>query len=516
MIRNKRKEIILTLLTLTVGLLVLINSRLFFHRFDVTENKVFTISQVSRDVFQEAEEPLRVIYYVSDKLRQYSPLPTQIEDLLREYAAQSRGKMTLEMVDPVLSGRVNEAERAGILPQQIQIYEEDQQSVAKVYSGILLRYRDRREVLPLAVRVETLEYDLTSRLRHLIRNERSTVAVMAGSAAKDLNRDYSYMLGMLRESYDVKVLNREEPIPPEADALILLGNKDITDDGARRINNFLLGGGRVFFGAEGVAMDLQGNEPPVPGDDPLLELLDEYGVRVRPALLQDQYAKVIQYQTQQGMSLGRYSLWIQIAGRNVSAESPVTHPFTGLDLFWASPLSKAPGSSGDLEVLASASPAAWTMENYFMIDPARVSPQPPSPGGASSYPVMMAYTGQGKAPDSPEENPGGAVRFLVMGDSDFASNYIQMADSPYNLDFLGGALQWLLNEEDLLSIRNRSARDMTLSGIQEPGARESWIFLTYLTTMILVPLGVAFYGILRYLRRRRETRRQYTREVIHD
>ncbi len=514
--RRKRMEIMILTLTLAVGLLAAVNSRIFFSRFDWTENNIFTISQVSKDLFQEAEEPIRAVYYVSDKLRDYSEVPTRVEDMLREYAAHSRGRLSLEVVDPVAAGRISEVEQAGIQPQQIQVREQDQQSVVTVYTGIVLEYMDRRKVIPVAAQTETLEYDLTSRLRRLIRNETKTVGVLIGEEGRSLERDFSFLRQVLAETYQVKAIERGAgEIASTVDVLMVLGNKDLTESDARRVDSYLMRGGRVFFGAEGVAFGSQSRQMPQAGDDPLLDLLEEYGVEVEPVWVQDQYGKVVQYQSSRGPAMGRYSLWFQVAGRNVSSDSLVTSPFTGLDLFWASPLRINPEAQPEMTILAKSSPQAWPMEKRFQVSPERVGTPPPTPEAGEQFNLMLSAEGRLSSafPEDGSEDPGaqgdpGApdavenARFLVLGDADFASGYIQTAESPYNLDFAAGAVQWLANEEDLLSIKNRSARDRTLSAIQDPSAQRSWVLFTYIVNLVLVPLLVILLGVSRYISRR--------------
>jgi ABC-type uncharacterized transport system involved in gliding motility auxiliary subunit len=162
---NKNQARVISLLSVAIFLFAfLISGRLFF-RLDLTKNKAYTISEVSRNLYKEISNQVRITYFVSDKLKQAHPMPGEIADLLREYAANSRGKIRFFQKDPAKAGLLQAVEDLGIEPQQIQLAEQTEITVATVYSGILIEYLDRESVIPVVFSLDTLEYDLSSRIR---------------------------------------------------------------------------------------------------------------------------------------------------------------------------------------------------------------------------------------------------------------------------------------------------------------------------------------------------------------
>src|SRR6056297_3519631 len=121
MISQRMKEIVLVLLTVTLAVLLLINAQRYFTRIDLTEEKIHTISDVSKNLFSEIEEQVTITYYVSDKLRNVTQIPQQIEDLLYEYATYGRGKIQVSVIDPDQYGVAGELQELGIQPRQIQV-----------------------------------------------------------------------------------------------------------------------------------------------------------------------------------------------------------------------------------------------------------------------------------------------------------------------------------------------------------------------------------------------------------
>jgi ABC-type uncharacterized transport system involved in gliding motility auxiliary subunit len=118
---KKRAEIVVFLLGLAIILLAALNSSRFFARLDLTESKAFSISRVSKKLFQEIPEQVYITYYVSERLRKLYAFPQAIEDLLQEYAAYSRGKIRVESLDPLAVGEVTRAGQYGVPPQQIEV-----------------------------------------------------------------------------------------------------------------------------------------------------------------------------------------------------------------------------------------------------------------------------------------------------------------------------------------------------------------------------------------------------------
>ena len=179
---NKKQAKLLALLSLAAfALAFLLNGRLWF-RLDLTSGRSNTIAEVSRNLHREITDELRITYFVSARLAASHPLPSAIADLLREYAAHSHGKIRFVQRDPAETALARSVEELGIIPWQVQIIENNEPAAVNVYSGILIEYLDREDVIPLALSLETLEYDLTSRIRSLVRNTSRELGIIAAGA----------------------------------------------------------------------------------------------------------------------------------------------------------------------------------------------------------------------------------------------------------------------------------------------------------------------------------------------
>ncbi|MDR3341530.1 MAG: GldG family protein [Treponema sp.] len=523
---TKKQVTIITVLTVAALILGLLISRRLWFRLDLTKNKAYTISAVSRNLYTEIPDQVRITYYISEKLSAIHPLPGEITDLLREYAAYSRGKIRFTVRDPAKAGLVQAVEQLGIQPQQIQTVEQDQASVATVYTGMVIEYLDELEVLPVVFSLDTLEYDLTSRIRSLVRGTERDVGVIVGDSYKEWTRDYPYVNQAFGQSgFNVRLINPGDEIPDTLPALFVLGGTEDLDTWALyRMDRYIQGGGKVLFALEGVYVNTQGSfEARVMTDKGLLAMVSFYGATVKPELVLDKAALMIQYQTTgpsggRQIRMARYSHWIGILEERGNRNHPVTARFGGVDLFWPSPIELNPPESISAEPLFTSSPEAWLQTRDFATNPditylfEREAPDTKGVkilGAALSgkFPSWFADvpkpTREGVTdalPDLPAETT--PSRIIVIGDTDMASTFMQYTRGQRNLDFLLQAVGWLGNDDDIIGIRNRQIQAGRLDKIIDQEKRGRAMMLSRIINVVFVPLGVIILGIFLTWKRR--------------
>jgi ABC-type uncharacterized transport system involved in gliding motility auxiliary subunit len=527
---RKQAALLAALSTASLILALLLSRRIWF-RLDITKNQAYTISPVSRNLYTEIPDQVRITYYVSDKLASIHPLPGEIEDLLREYAARSRGRIQLLVRDPAKAGMVQTVEQLGILPQQIQTVEQDEASIATVYTGIVIEYLDTLEVLPVVFGLETLEYDLSSRIRAMVRGTEREVGVIVGDTAKQWSTDYGYLnQAFIQAGFRVRLLNPGDEIGDALPVLFVLGGAEYMDEWALyRIDRYIQGGGKVFFALEGVEVNTQyGAEARVINDRGLLAMVSFYGATLGPALVLDPSALTISYQTQNAsggaqLRLARYPLWIAVLAENGNPGHPITSGFGGLDLFWASPIDLNPREGIAAEILFTSTPGAWLMTGDFVLNPElsyRFAAEQPDTEGvkilgaalSGKFPSWFAGTAKPVREGSGEELPDmpgetGESRIVVVGDTDIVSTYIEYTQGQQNLSFLIQAADWLGNDDDIIGIRNRQTQTGRLNRITDPRDRARTMAFARLLNVAVLPLAVVAAGFFIILRRKPGSRR---------
>ena len=527
---TKRQTIILTSLTIAVFVLMLMVSSRFWFRLDLTKNRAYTISQVSRNLHAGIPDIVNITYYLSDRLRTFDPAPGEIEDTLREYAAYSRGKIRLTVKDPVKEGVARMVEEIGLQPRQLQNVEQDQASLTTIYSGIVIEYLDTIETLPWVISTETLEYDLTSRIRAMVNDTERVIGIIVGDSYREWAGDFTYFNMILTNAgFRLRMLKPGEEIPDSLPALLVLGGAEYLDDWALyRIDRYIQLGGKVMFAVDGIFVDVYGTlEARKLNDLGLLDMIASYGVIIRPELALDKNALTIQYQimSQYGAQykISRYPLWISVLDSAGNSEHPVSSGFSGIDLYWPSPLELHPPQGVEAVSLFTSSGEAWAAREYLYTDPEipymleieADQTRGTKILGASlngAFPSFFKGALKPVREGSDETLPDMPVfaresRIIVVGDTDFTAD-IMSATQNYNfgdmknLDFLLRAADWLVNDDDIIGIRSRLPQTGRFDKITNESARTAAMRFSQVTNVVLVPLFVIAAGMVLALRRK--------------
>ena len=532
----------MTVIALVLGIMV---SRRLWFRLDLTRGKSYTISAVSRNLHNEIPDQIRITYYLSDKLRAIHPMPGEIEDILREYVAYSRGKIRLTVRDPAKANAASQAERLGIMPQQIQTVEQDQASLITVYSGIVIESLDEIDVLPWVFSLETLEYDLTSRIRSMVRGSARLVGVILGDVSRRWNDDYRQLQGAFAQAgYQLRLIPPGEDIAETIPALLVLGGAEELNDAALyQIDRYIQAGGKALFTVKGIRVETEGDlQARLLMDNGLLSMLSAYGVTVLPEIAMDRTALTMQYQTYAPngalqVRITRNPQWFRVLSENGNADHPVGAHFGGLDLYWPSPLVLHSPEGVEAMQLFTSSAEAWSMREPFYTNPeipyllerdggetrgtkilgASLSGFFPSWFAGIPKPARDGGGDQGSAelPDMPAETR--AARIIVVGDTDFATSFLNVTGAGQNLNFLVQAADWLGNDDDIIGIRSRESGSGRLDLIIDPAKRTAAMRSSQIINVFIVPLLVVLAGITIALRRRAAARsRSGEKEQHHD
>lgn len=523
----RKQERLLGLFSALGLVLLALASTIYFVRLDLTSSRAFSLSRAARGLHAEIPETLRITYFVSKNLAARHPGPGAIEDFLRELEAANKGRIRVRVVDPGKDPSV--AEQLGVAAQQMQVVERSEQRVALVYSGIVVEYLDRHETLPVVIATDTLEYELVRMIRAVVADRHLVAGLLPGDDDKTVPNDYSALSSSLaRAGYEPRELRRGSAIDDDVDILFVLGNASIDRYDAAFIDAYIMRGGKVFFAVKGVTINpdygLAATALPEGG---LLSVLSVYGFDVQRKLVLDQLNLTVPFQTQRQsgsyqIEYVRYPHWITLDGRYVDKDNPMTARFAGLDLYWPSPMILRPARSVKYSELAKTSPKAWLQSRDFATGPqdqARYALEKAETTGQflvaasasgnfqSAFAFGDAPVRDGAPPAPPPVSATSApTRLVVVSSADFLTDLIKMSDSGFNVSFALAAADWLSSSDDLIAIRTRAVSDTRLNKVQDPGARDFLIILTYIVTLGLVPLGVIVFGLSRAATRGRAER----------
>lgn len=165
------------LLYILVVILVNLAGLTMFSRIDLTQNQVYSLSDVSKEVVATLSEPLTVkVFFTKDLPPPHNNTEQYVRDLLNEYALNNKKYFRVQFynVSPESEGISDEAQvnrqmarDYGINPVQIQKFEKDEVKFTQAYMGLVMIHGDIIERIPTITSTDGIEYKMTTGIQKL-------------------------------------------------------------------------------------------------------------------------------------------------------------------------------------------------------------------------------------------------------------------------------------------------------------------------------------------------------------
>ncbi|MEY5020307.1 MAG: hypothetical protein RLZ22_1395, partial [Verrucomicrobiota bacterium] len=267
---------------------------------DFTEKQIHTLSDGTRAILSEIGAPVVIRYYAS---RNTDYMPEEIklhmrrvDDLLKEYASLSKGKLRIENLDPQPDTDAEDsANLDGINGQRM----DDQ----NLYFGLAVSCLDKNSVIPfIDPRQETmLEYQLSKAIAEVSAPSKPKIGIMS---ALTMQGEPAGMPGQrptpawviyqqLKQSFDIEDIPMTTTTidPKSIKVLLLFHPAGITPEAEFAVDQYLLGGGTVVACLDSFSIAAQmaggGNPmmgmPGTPTSSTLPTLLKSWGVSFESA-----------------------------------------------------------------------------------------------------------------------------------------------------------------------------------------------------------------------------------------
>ncbi len=451
-------------------------------RWDLTAAQQYSLSDQTQRVLESLESPVRILVFARE------PEFPRYRDRLDEYAYLS-SQVTVDYID---------VEKQPILTRQYEVQ----------FNGtIVFDYQGRVERV-----VSDAEQDLTNGLITVIEGVEQTVYFLEGHGEKEhtgSDRDgYSTVSGALDlDNFRVEslVLAQQSAVPEDATVLVIAGPQtDLLPGEVEALRVYLDRGGKLL-----VLIDPPSdNAAPTP--DGLLGLLREWGIETGTDVVVDA----------SGMG--------QLLGADASVPVVANYPFHPItdrfSLLTAYPLARslsaATGSPDDrvAQSFLETSAQSWAESNIDELATGQVELN--EEAGDRSGPVTIGMAVSAPAPSAEpalitvdaagdETDTGGdgtdaeddesdatppETRLVVIGDSDFVTNGVVGIQG--NRDMFLNTVNWLAQQENLISIRAREPEDRRLTLTADQQRRQFWL------SLVLVPGFVLSTGVYTWWRRR--------------
>ncbi|HWA58843.1 MAG TPA: Gldg family protein [Gemmatimonadales bacterium] len=484
---------------LLVGILVVVNllGSYIGGRLDLTPGRAYTLSPATKQLVGSLGDIVTIKVYASDELpAEVGLMKRDLDDLLGDLRSAGKGKIRVIAKDPAKSPDTQrEAQNLGIQPVQFNVVGQSSLQVKEGYLGLAIQYADGNEAIPFVRRTDDLEYRIAAAIRGLTRTRKPRIGLIV--AMDDWGREgrtLSAVQEQLARSYEVTPVSLND-FTALADTtirtLIVAGQPDsISFPASQALAAFFERGGSALVMTTGAPID--GVNPRARGKEPVWNaILKPFGVKVRPDLIYDLSSnQLVPVPGGQGV-YQPYPFWLRA---RPGSPSTVTDGVSEVFLPWVSSIDTTGAAPGSVTPLLISSRAGGVAEGDINLDPTRSFPP------VDRKTRVVGVSVQAPARDSTAK-PG---RLVLVGNMEFATDRY-LGGAPDNGTFALNAIDWLAQDEALISIRSRDRRPPRLlysSKVLQEGVKYA--------NLIAVPVFLAVWGLLRLAARRRRSLTPWT------
>lgn len=490
--------------------------------------------------FENLTRPVTFKGYVSPDARLPEALRTlraDLQGLLDDYAKQAGDKLEVSFQDPDADGGKLAAElkgKYGFGPQIASLLD------PKPFWFYLVLEGDGEAVqvpLPATLDKDALKRSLDAALARFAPGVLKTVALVKPPAFGPGGQHYSQLEQVLGENVRLKETDlKDGQVPPEADLLLALAPRALDDKQRFAIDQFLMQGGSVVLVTSPFDVQVSNTLTASKQDSGLKDWLAHHGITIEESMVLDPRNAALPVPVERyvgGLTFREYRMlpyphFPDLRGAGLDADNPITATLGQLTLNWASPITvDAEKNKGRtvIELLRS-SPQSWVSDSLDLVPDYRAHPDTGFAVEGERKPRLLALAVEGRfdsfyqGKESPlakakaEADKGDAsedaaqkagaentdkapritgvidrspesARLILVASNSFASDAaLDIASQGLNtlytkpLAFLQNAIDWSLEDRDLLALRGRTQLARTLDPLRE-GEQRLWEYLNY-------------------------------------
>ena len=426
---------------------------------DFTEEKIFTLTDTTKNTLRYLPRPITAKLYYSPVLGERNPdlrlMFDKVRLLLRQYAALSGGRFAYRIYNPEPLDEIEDrAIAAGLQPLPVADL-----NVNAFFGLTLTDSVDNRQTIPFFAleRQNFLEQDITQKIFELAHPRKklgiiTTLPVFDTVINNNVVSQEWQIIKQLKELYRIKHIKTAEDFPDDLDVLMIINPQNPDENLTGKIKRYSLDGGKVLLildnAAEAPRIFSPVNHeyvPSYPG-----ELADFWGIRFRnDAVVADLDNSIMVDATKNyknNPSFTRDVVQFILTEKNVNPKAPEVSKLKNL-LF---------SSASEIEPAAPDiifEPLIITSPNAAYLDVSAVY-QNVNPGD-----ILRSFRGRADRP----------FELIAVGDSDFLydsfwTSSVKLLDGNFavpvmdNGNFVLNALESLSGGDNLIGLRGKSAK----------------------------------------------------------
>ncbi|MGK0328857.1 gliding motility-associated ABC transporter substrate-binding protein GldG, partial [Polaribacter sp.] len=313
---NKKKKNIVFLI---VGIILLnFVNQSFYKRFDLTSDKRYTLSETTKAILVNVDEPLFItVYLEGDFPSEFKRLQVETLQYLEELSAEN-SNIKIHFENPE-----NQREyliKKGMMPSQLTVEENGKLSEAIIFPWAEINFENKTAIislLPNAIvasqeeqlqkAVENLEYSFSNAINSIMQTKKKSVAIVTGNGELEDIYQYSFLSEVAKKYKLAKFTLDSVSTNPQQTlkditafdlAIIAKPTQKFTAKEKLTLDQFIINGGKTLWMLDNVQADQDslfnnGKMLAFPRNLNLTDLLFSYGIRINTTLVKDLYAAKI-------------------------------------------------------------------------------------------------------------------------------------------------------------------------------------------------------------------------------
>ncbi|WP_410880756.1 gliding motility-associated ABC transporter substrate-binding protein GldG [Myroides sp. DW712] len=521
-----------------------------YQRFDLTQDKRYTLSPITNEIIDKVEEPVLIEVLLEGQFSQeFVKLQAETRQLLEEFSAKN-SNILFRFVNPLEEGGgtqdeiVNNLYGLGAKPVTLTVNNKGIQSQALVFPWAFVSRGEQMVKVQLLknmiganteekvlTSIQHLEYAFTEAIAKINTPKSKKIAILKGNGQLEdqyiadflLSAKDSYHLAPFTLDSVAKAPEKTLEQLKEFDlAIIAKPTQEFDDKQIEVLDQFIMNGGKTLWLLDQVQADFdslraKGSMLVYPKDQSLGEMLFKYGVRINPLLVKDEVATPIKLALGRQGSETQYGEFIWKFAPFVYPESnhPIVKNIEGVRMDFASPIDTLKNGIQKTVLLQSSqysltvgTPAEITLDILNEeTDPAHYE-------GKGNYVLGVLLEGQFKSVFENRVLPFAlpqvkkqsiATKMIVISDGDIIKNQLDQHYQPMELgydkwtnklygnkEFLFNSVNYLLDDSGLINLRTKEVKIPVLDKMR--------VFEHYTTIQIIVlAVPVAVLLILGFL-----------------
>ena len=378
----------LAAIALILLLSVLVVSFLPSLRIDLTEDRLYSLSDGTRNILASLNQPVELMFFYSDsatedvpQLRTYG---NRVQELLREIVIASEGNLRLSVIDPEpFSEEEDLATQFGVRAVPVT------QGGEGVYFGLVAAQDE--EGVPEALRVtetmplirpdqeEFLEYEFMKIITQVTNPERTIIGLIT---QLDIDGGFDPMTGqgtqqwmimdLIRQLYEVRRVDlTSDSIEEDIDILMIVHPEGLSDRFLYAVDQYVLQGGDalVFLDPNADSMvgrSPQGNLIPAGMSSELPGLLEAWGIEFDNTKVLADNELALRVMMGQGQRPMPHLGMLGVQGNFLAQDDVITNRLETINLSSAGAISQLDNTNTTFEPLIVSSSDSMLMDRSFV------------------------------------------------------------------------------------------------------------------------------------------------------